>query len=396
MIVFCEPLRCNLEHVPVNSSFLEALELAFPSEKLQVIGDRRHITHLTKGKNEEGHINPGFVPIKLPPRYAPVMKRAIFDYRLTKSILKRFHADDHNLLIFTSVTTTILWSLWLLRNRLSNIDIWTIYHTGLQSLVGWRTRNPIKRMSDFESAIRYSKINDVRFIVLEEPILTTIHRKMPEIDGRVHLIEHPIPPGCASENRNILRAPVQVGFLGLGTKQKGLLTFLEVASKVKKEYPDRSDFHFIGRLHDDLKSGDLAGLEHLKTRPSESRLQRDQYEKLVRQLHYVCLFFEKRHYDVTASGVLLDCIGHEKPIVTSNIALFQKLNERYGDIGHICPDGRYDWLIANLIENPDPERYRRQVENIRRVKQARSPAQVALKIKALRMQTGYAARLAPL
>ena len=40
MIVFCEPLRCNLEHVPVNSSFLEALELAFPAEKLQVIGDQ--------------------------------------------------------------------------------------------------------------------------------------------------------------------------------------------------------------------------------------------------------------------------------------------------------------------------------------------------------------------
>ena len=104
-------------------------------------------------------------------------------------------------------------------------------------------------------------------------------------------------------------------------------------------------------------------------------------------MHYVCLFFEGKHYDVTASGVLLDCIGREKPVITSNIALFQKLEERYGDIGHICPDGSYDQLIANLIENPDPDRYRRQVENLRKAKQARSPAQLALKIKALRTES---------
>ena len=304
--------------------------------------------------------------------------------------MNRFHDGHHNLLIFTSVTVAILWSLWLLRKRLSNIDVWAVYHAGLQTLVGWRTRNPIKRISDLESAIRFSRKSNVQYIVLEEPILETIKRKIPEAKGCVHLIEHPIPPGNAPKNDNRLEVPIQFGFLGLGTKQKGALTFLKVASKIKSKYPDKADFHFIGRLHDDIKAGDLPGIEYLMTKPTDSRLERDLYERLVRQMHYVCLFFEKSHYDVTASGVLLDCIGRETPIVTSNIALFQNLEERYGDIGFICNDGQYEQMIAKLIENPDPQRYRRQVENLRKAKKARSPSQLALKIKALRTESIHA------
>jgi glycosyltransferase involved in cell wall biosynthesis len=391
MIVFCEPLRWNQEHVPVNRSFLETVRLAFPDEEIRVYGEKKHIEHLSGASSGNCHERIRFVSVGLPARHATLRHRLLPDYRLTKFILNRFKRDGHNLLIFTSITIGSLWTLRLLSKKVKGIDIWAIYHAGLQTLVGWRSRNPLKRIQDLETAIRNTCKGRTQLIVLEKPILDTLNSKIPDLTGCVHLIEHPIPPGPFEIAPVRLEEPLQFGFLGLGTKQKGIFAFIDVASKIKKQYPEKADFHVVGRLHQDIVRKELAAIDCLTTKPSESRLDRDLYEKLVRRMHYVCLFFEGRQYDVTASGVLLDCIGREKPIITSNIALFEKLKEQYGDIGLICKDGNYEKLVAKLIENPDPQRYQRQVENLRKAKKARSPSQLALKVKALRMQTGYAA-----
>ena len=388
MIVLCEPLRWNQEHVPVNRSLLEALRLAFSDEEIRVYGEKQHLDHLSGGPKGDRPEGVRFIPVELPVRHATLGYRLLPDYRLARFMLNRLKRDKHNLLIFTSVTVSILWTLQLFAK---NVDVWAIYHSGLQTLVGWRSRNPLKRIQDLETALRGACTGRIQLIVLEEPILDTINSKMPEVTACVHLIEHPIPPGRFEAVPVRLEMPLQFGFLGLGTKQKGIFAFIDVASKIKKQYPGKADFHVVGRLHQDVDREELPAIDCLTTKPSEHRLDRDIYEKLVRQLHYVCLFFEGRQYDVTASGVLLDCIGHEKPIVTSNVALFKTLEERYGDIGFICNDGQYERVIATLIEKPDPQRYRRQVENLRKAKNARSPSQLALKIKALRSQTGCVA-----
>lgn len=391
MIVLCEPLRWNQEHAPVNRSFLETVRLAFPDEEIQVYGEEKHLGHLLAASEDDRFTGIKFLPVRRPARYETLRKRLLPDYGLTKFILDRFKPGNQNLLIFTSLTMACLWTLRHQKNRLKGIDVWVIYHAGLQTLVGWRSRNPLKRIRGLETGLRLAcKGGGVQLIVLEQPILDTIKRELPELAGCVHLVEHPIPPGRFADAPVRLELPLQIGFLGLGTKQKGIATFIDVAATIKQNFPEKADFHVVGRLHTDIDSNALPGIDSLTTKPSQSRLKRDLYETLVRQMHYVCLFFEGKHYDVTASGVLLDCIGREKPVITSNIALFQKLNERYGDIGHICPDGRYARLIANLIENPDPERYRRQVENLRKAKQARSPNQLALTIKALRTESRHA------
>ena len=388
MIVFCEPLRWNQEHVPVNRSLLEAVRLAYPDEDIRVYGEKRHLVHLSGGPKGDRLEGVEFVPLELPARHATLGYRLLPDVRLTRSMLNRLNRDKRNLLIFASITVTILWTLRLF---VKNVDVWAIYHSGLQTLVGWRSRNPLKRIQDLETAVRGACAGRIQLIVLEKPILDTINSKMPEVGACVHLIEHPLPPGRFEVVPVRLETPLQFGFLGLGTKQKGIFAFIDVASKIKKRYPGRADFHVIGRLHQDIDREEMSAIDWLTTKPSGHRLDRDLYEKLVRQLHYVCLFFEGRQYDVTASGVLLDCIGREKPIVTSNVALFKTLEERYGDIGFICKDGQYERMIAKLIEKPDPQRYRRQVKNLRKAKNARSPAQLALKIKAIRNQTGCVA-----
>ena len=262
MIVLCEPLRWNQEHVPVNRSFLEAVRLAFPDEEIQVYGEEKHLGHLLAASEQDRFAGIKFIPVRRPARHETLRKRLLPDYGLTKFILDRFKPGNQNLLIFTSLTMACLWTLRLLKKRLKGIDVWVIYHAGLQTLVGWRSRNPMKRIMGLETGLRIACKGGVKLVVLEQPILDTIEREMPELKGCVHLVEHPIPPGLSEAAPANHQIPLQFGFLGLGTKQKGIVTFIDVASAIKKNYPEKADFHVVGRLHTDINSEKLPGIDH--------------------------------------------------------------------------------------------------------------------------------------
>ena len=196
MIVLCEPLRWNQEHVPVNRSFLEAVRLAFADEEIQVYGEEKHLGHLSAASEHDRFAGIKFIPVRRPARHETLRKRLLPDYGLTKFILDRFRPGNHNLLIFTSLTMACLWTLRHQKNQLKGIDVWVIYHAGLQPIVGRRSRNPLKRIRGLETGLRLAcKGGGVQLIVLEQPILDTIKREMPELAGSVHLVEHPIPPG---------------------------------------------------------------------------------------------------------------------------------------------------------------------------------------------------------
>ena len=155
-----------------------------------------------------------FVPVRRPARHETLRKRLLPDYGLTKFILDRyqFQPGDRNLLIFTSLTIACLWTLRLQKNRLKGIDVWVIYHAGLQTLVGWRSRNPLKRIRELEAGLRFACKGGVQLIVLEQPILDTIKREMPELAGCVHLVEHPIPPGRFDGRSGSARTPASNRF----------------------------------------------------------------------------------------------------------------------------------------------------------------------------------------
>ncbi len=76
----------------------------------------------------------------------------------------------------------------------------------------------------------------------------------------------------------------------------------------------------------------------LSEMPGTERMSRDEYINRLKNLHFVCLFYDK-YYEFSASGVLMDSIAWGKPIVATRLPIFENLENLYGDIGYLCRNG---------------------------------------------------------
>jgi hypothetical protein len=68
---------------------------------------------------------------------------------------------------------------------------------------------------------------------------------------------------------------------------------------------------------------------------------------------------------LTASGVLLDAIAWEKPVIARKIPIFEAVFEWHGDIGYLfSDDADLRGLVEEILQAVDKSRYHRQVLNL--------------------------------
>jgi hypothetical protein len=98
----------------------------------------------------------------------------------------------------------------------------------------------------------------------------------------------------------------------------------------------------------------------------------------VSPLHYVVLPHEAASYTLTASGVLLDAIAWEKPVIARKMPIFEAIFERHGDIGYLFEnDAELTGIVEQIVKAPDKSRYQRQQLNLRGLRKARAPESLA-------------------
>ena len=68
---------------------------------------------------------------------------------------------------------------------------------------------------------------------------------------------------------------------------------------------------------------------------------------------------------------------------------------RFGDIGFLCDDlDQMRNAIDSLARNPDPDRYNRQIANLRRIRSSRMPAALASDYRSL-VEAGFPGLFTP-
>ena len=107
-------------------------------------------------------------------------------------------------------------------------------------------------------------------------------------------------------------------------------------------------------------------------------MSRNEYVNRIKNLHFVCLFYDK-YYESCASGVLMDSIAWEKPIIATQLPIFRSLQKRFGDIGYLCRNNEFSETIGSIIRINDSARYKRQVVNMSQVKATRTPEALSMK-----------------
>jgi len=375
MILVCEITFRN-GHVPFNAGLLATIRAAFPREDLAFLGAAAQIEALKKQAGEPLASSVLWHEIPPIPSDTPYGQRLFREICAIRRLFKTLSQASGSRLILSSATPSTVLALKVSRCfRAKTLPVQVVLH-GLSGVVGKRYRRPIHRFQDMKSALTLLGNQNIQYLVLEQSIRDTVVNRLPQLSGKIEALEHPIAPNEGACQSIAFNEPIRLGFLGFALESKGFPLFVETADALTAKYGGRVEFHAIGRCSEDNKL--VNGTNALATKPARSYVTRDAFIRGVERLHFCLLPYQAAPYTLTASGIMLDAIAWEKPVIARKLPIFEAMFERYGDIGYLFSDGaELTDIIEHILLTGDKSRYHRQVMNLRCARKSRSPESLA-------------------
>jgi hypothetical protein len=387
MILFCELNFRGRAHVPFNAGLLATVRAAFPEESLFFWGAATHIEEL---KKELGQQLAGVIIWKVlhPPTPDVVYSQRFFrELCIMRTLFNTIPHGSTSRLILTSAHPSTVVALKVARWFWSRHTTLQIVLHGMSGVIGKRYRNPIRRLQDMKTALMLLGNQNIQYLVLEPSIRNTAVRYLPFLSGRIEALEHPLCLNNSSCQAVELSEPIRFGFLGLADRAKGFSVFVELAYHVTVKYGQRAEFHAIGHMPPNGIS--VNGMQALTTRPGTTLMDRVDFIRRVSSLHFVVLPHEAASYTLTASGVLLDAIAWEKPVIARKIPIFEAMFEKHGELGYLFNDDtELKGIVERIVQAADKSRYSYQVQHLRSARKSRNPETLAASYRELCRKSG--------
>jgi hypothetical protein len=377
-------------HAPFNASLVEVVHRAWPECPAVFAA---HSTHLAEVRatlprdienavrwialDEGATSGPWAAYRHIVRRDLHPLRQSWRAHRLLRSV--RSLADEGAGWVFASCDASLLGALWLDRDLIrarSGPRPEVVFHGELAAVDGWRSRRPTWRALDLTSSLRRWFRAGGTITVLEEHVVDAlaVGFARPCEAGAVKVLPHPTSHDPEAVATGPVRTPVNVGFLGIASVAKGFDTFVRTAERLSDEPNVR--FRVAGFRGGDLPDLSLAALHDALP---ATGMPRAAYEEIVAELDYVCLPLSGDYYRFAASGTVLDAIRYLRPLIALDTPLIRRLVAAAGDIGHVCEDEtELEATIRRIARDPDMERHRMQVENLRHLRDRRSPEALAL------------------
>ncbi|GKS58318.1 hypothetical protein YTPLAS18_18450 [Nitrospira sp.] len=366
----------RLAHVPFNAGLLATIRTAFPREALSFGGSALYIEALKQQVGQplaSSIVWREIAPIPPGPSYSERFFRELALIRRLFEILT--HSSPSRLLLTSAFPSTVL-ALKIARFvGPKKLQAQVVLH-GISGVVGKRYRHPLRRFQDMKTALTFLGNTNIQYIVLEKPIRDTVVNRLPFLSGKLAVLEHPIPLNENTSQMPEFHVPIRFGFLGLANRAKGFPSFVKIANEINAKYGCRAEFHAIGHFQKD--GPQLNSTDVLATKPVGMQMSRLDFVRGIMPLHYIVLPHEASSYALSASGVLLDAIACEKPVIARRIPIFEAMFEKHGDIGYLFDnDAELKRIVERIVEKPDKPQYRQQVLNLRCVRKSRDPETLA-------------------
>lgn len=310
----------------------------------------------------------------MPDIQASFRQRLVAEMRLLRGLIGPDRMRGH-VVVLTALGSTIAAIKLLHAVRRTSMPVQAVLHGYLNEIVGWRSRNPLIRAADLRSVLTHWHDEKLRYVVLEAAIARQLVDILPALGGVVDWVSLPFPSGEPREPQCSLRLPLRVGFLGLATDSKGFDLFLSVAAELKRNYGDRIEFHAIGRLPIGAPDREYA---MLTTPPRRVGHTRKEYIRQVLRLHYVCLPYNGKHYELSASGVMVDAIAFLKPVIAMPTPVLREIFCEKPNIGYLCETpATVTATLMRLVEEMDDDRYQSQIVAMRSLRDERASDRLA-------------------
>ncbi len=368
-------------HAPGNGSTLQTIALAFPDRDIHVFADDSHLTELRRAPTLRDNPLIQFHPVTVSDAFrnrtsVVSMRRLKHEWLTLWHALRQVAPQGPCLIYLLSATSTAIFAASFLARWRGQTSVRIGLHGDLFELDGWRSRNPIARALDLTSALRSHHGGILRFVVLESRILDALQRSRPEAASRTDVLPLPVNMGEVVETQpEWPPVPLRIGFVGQATKAKGIDIFLDIAKDMRQRHGEGISFHVIGRA---VPGTDMSIFSPLAEPPTETYLPRAEFVRQLSSMHFVFLPFQPGYYDLATSGALIDAVTWLKPVITLSVDLAVDFFSAAGDIGYLCESlSQMSQTLDALMDAPDEQRYHRQIENLRALRQSRSPDTLA-------------------
>jgi hypothetical protein len=378
MIVVVDPVCTGCEHVAYNAGLLETIRMAYPDEPLVFWGESEHLRQVRGALSATvcGTIqcHPGLVA----KRHSIYARRLYSELWLLARAMPAETAGERITLVLSTFTPATLAALTLLNPFLrTKPQMQAVLHGGVSDAsCGRPSRIPLRRVADVRTALRLTARLRLQLIALEFPLRDALLQAFPYLEGRVEVLEHPIPPVESCSGRVEFEIPLRFGFLGNANSEKGFDHFLRLAESIVPRHSRRATFHAIGASSGEIQVEDKAGV--LATPPARSKLSRAAFTEAVRQIHFAVFPHSAQHYSLSPSGSLLDAIAWQKPLIASRIPTFEALFTRYGNIGYLYSEPQeLQELVEGILNRADSVDYARQCQALEKLRSERFPAALA-------------------
>ena len=383
MILLFELTWDGSAHGPVNSHLAQMIAHAFPGHEVRVRAGAAHLQELRSFSALTMLPNVSFEAVPLWGDAAArgktqdvSLSRFSSELRVLRAALAAAPKDETLLIVFASATSTaILAARLALRLTGREAGIQVGLHGNLNDVESRRSRNPLMRALDMRGVLS-RPMHSVRYLTFEAAIAGELRRLIPATAGAVDSIPHTVNVSELSAWRPLeLSEPLRVGLVGLATEAKGITPFLETARLFREQYGHRIEFHLVGSIQgrdDPARFGNLAHpVEH-------GHMPRAAFVERLLSLHYLFLPLRREYYRLSPSGGFIDALTWLKPVIATRLPIIAECFDEGGDIGHLCDDiSGMQAVLHQIMARPDPKRYARQVEALRRVRAGREPAALA-------------------
>jgi len=374
-IVLVEPWFATIGHVPFNRAFLAIIREAFPGARITFACSPEYRSELEEGLAGQDRITHWVEAPAWPHPNSSVnefWRRA----RWLGALLGRLRdtgVTPTHLFILGASGPLLLAAFAAKVSRLPRRSkTFAVLHGANEIFLGWRPRNPLLRLLSFRAAFRLLPVMGIKVIALEMFIAQELRRCFPKQERAILCIPHGYdeteslpekPPRTNGE-------PLRILFLGQATPNKGFGEFVRLAELARASGHAGMEFRAAGALRRDTRQIDQSVLaRRAGDRPLERR-------ELLAELAAADLVFtwQSEYYELSPSGVLLDCIGLGVPMVGCRSQAIAVLEAQYGACGLFADD--LESVLSALTQLDDVANRHRQTstwrESLRKARADRS------------------------
>lgn len=377
-VIVCDPIVSGDEHVSFNAGLI-CIATMVSSAPVAVWADPDHFGLVRTLLPADVADRVVFSPHIPPPRRLPFGTRSWRDAGCAWSAIRRAaQAGERHVVLSCAFPGTLIGAKLAMASlaKRHRPVVHAVVHSALKDVWGWRSRHPIRRALDMTSALTWPTPGGFRIVVLETRIANDLARKLPQLAEQLLVLELPIVETVPAPGPR-RPGPLRVGFLGRANREKGFDRFCELARAVAARGAN-VEFHAVGQIEPGAFSE--AELMPLVGRPQQAPLERAAFLHQLLELDLVVMLHDLEHYAHTPSGVLLDAVAAERPVLSTPNPIVDALVVRHGAIGPRVEDldAATDFLAGldlTALERPDFSAWR---ENIRRVAASRRPSALAI------------------